>query len=204
MSVQQCYENFFKSNIDFQRDPNDMSNEKNAHLDDYNVYASLAKLGYIIRRSSRTTNLNLNKNFTEPDKKIDQKSTQIESLINKSEHGKLERREIFNRLNNFIPNITLIELKKRIEQKKSKISSNFGVLFDVYLPNRHFKKSQPGSPAFNVSTMNKLFKEKQSPKLIDLVSNCSSDETRQLFAFVDNGDVSFYSFDTNLSLRSII
>jgi hypothetical protein len=71
------------------------------------------------------------------------------------------------------------------------------VEFDIYLPNKNFKKSSPGVPVYRVVLMNH-HGDNQVPGLHDIIearqkTHCNK-ITSLLYAYVDNGNVLFYNF----------
>ena len=101
-----------------------------------------------------------------------------------------------------------------LAKTQGKLQTKFQLLFDVYSPDKSFKKSQPGKPLYQVFTSSEPFDELFWPSASDFVLNDPSDPgtpekgtstTRPLYlyAFVDNGDVLFYSFDADFSLPCI-
>ncbi len=126
--------------------------------------------------------------------------------------GKLEKDEIFNRLNSLIPNMTIQELKRRIEEKQAnseiKLENDFKVVFDVYLPDKAFRKSEPGEPIYQVLTQ----KQGSCVKWPGLYEVCLNEsvylshkpcKVKFLYAFVDNGDILFYSFKCDQSVACV-
>ena len=115
-------------------------------------------------------------------------------------------------MNDLIPNITITDLKKKLlEKQKSSLKSKFSVLYDVYLPDKNFKKSQPGVPLYQVFTSNESAEILKWPSLKDFILNNSvylteaSPETmpRFLYAFVDNGEALYYSFKCDQSMPCV-
>lgn len=123
--------------------------------------------------------------------------------------GQLSCNETFSRLNDLIPNISLEELKQKIlyHTRGFELTPKYQLLYDVYLPDKSFKKSQPGRPLYQVFTCTEPGEDLCWPDITDFVLNdrgCDYDQTEQtettnralcLYAFVDNADVLFYSFN---------
>jgi hypothetical protein len=223
MSIQQCYETFFTNNLTNENMLNDekqRTNVVNATIGDYRIYSSLIKHGYILRRSKCSL-------MHEPSIKLSAQSgthscTQPkiirETIIDsKKDHGNLTIDSIYSRLNNLIPNINLIELKaklrKNIAFNHRLSSSEFNLLYDIYLPNKNFRKSQPGVPTCKLITQT-VDGQKRSlvPRLSDLILNNdeSNDERasltspKHIYSFICNdGDILFYSFAFNQSIPCV-
>ena len=201
-SIQQCYETFFNaSNIEI--DPEDPHEEQfTLNLNDYLIYSSLIKLGYIVRRTPTNRHSKLTKTKQECEIKVFPGFTTNQSIINQLEYGQQDVKHILKQLDDVIPNITLTDLRKRVQIKSDQIRSNFRLLFDVYLPDKTFKKSQPGEPIYQVFTA--LNSDLVWPNLNDLIRNESIYSTvKYLYTFVDNGDVMFYSFKGNDQLPNV-
>lgn len=196
MSIQQCYESFFRPDIQTESCPSDINSEK-INLDDYKVYSHLVRLGYILRRVSNeqkpttqqmdTSNSSASIDFSKP-------------LINRNQYLTLKSIDIFNKLNSLIPNITLNEIKQRTLNKQ--LESDFKLLFSVYSPDKSFRKSNPlKEPMYQISTSS-INQIQRWPNLKDfLLNDLRSDaKTKHLYSFIDNGDVLFYSFNLDLNL----
>lgn len=204
MSIQQCYNNFFPS-IDF-------------ILNEYRIYSSLVYYGYIVRRK-QSNNKNKSKLVDKIDFERNENFKNInEPIINKNEYGKLSKKEIFQRLDDLIPNITISDLKKKLKLNVNSLgecnSLNFSATplttykfrssFDAYLPNKNFKKSQPGEPNYKIISQ---ISKTCIPKLVDFLVNDDSNEelstdksARNIYAFVNSSDVTYYSFNYNFKL----
>lgn len=203
LSIQQCYELFFNH----KPKPDD---NLDINLNDYKIYSYLVRYGYILRRTN-STHVNPVKDF------IESNNDPIEGviagpIIERSSHGSLNKTDIFRKLNDFIPNTSLNELKSKMILSKNK-NFNFQFLYDVYQPNKLFKKSQPGQPIFRLASKLSLDKHNQKlvlPKLEDFVylneiQTQNDTNVCNLFAFVnDANDVLFYSFRQNLNLPFIV
>ena len=206
-SIQQCYETFFNaSNIEI--DAEDPHEEKfSLNLNDYLIYSSLIKLGYIVRRTPTTKQSKITTTKQALENKVFPGFNVNQSIINKLEYGQQDVKHVLQQLDDVIPNITLTELRKRLQEKSDKSGSNFRLLFDVYLPDKMFKKSQPGEPIYQVFTALKT--ALVWPNLNDLIQNQSiylmkqTSIVKYLYAFVDNGDVMFYSFKGNDQLPNV-
>jgi len=199
MSIQQCYESFMSNSL---------------LLNDYKIFNSLANYGFIVRECSLNSNLK-NKIPESKSHRLDEITcvdNNSGSVIKKSEHGKLTRKQILDRLNNFVPSIQLQEIKNKIVSNNNSLlpnsghSSKYRPKFDVYLPNKNFKKSQPGDPMFRISTK---FKESDEsiylPKLIDFIE-CYDDQktnTKSLFGFANESDPIYYSFNCDFSIPHV-
>eukprot|EP00106_Octopus_bimaculoides_P007282 XP_014774724.1 PREDICTED: tRNA-splicing endonuclease subunit Sen54-like [Octopus bimaculoides] len=72
-------------------------------------------------------------------------------------------------------------------------SADWNIIFDVYQPNSLFKKSNPGLPYFRVYVCR--FDDKP-PSLADFIqlTRSLSDQVPINWAFVDNGELAFYTF----------
>ena len=196
MSIQQCYENFFPS-VDF-------------ILNEYRIYSSLVYYGYIVRRKANRKNKSKSVDAIDFERKEKFNKTN-EPIINKNDYGKLTKKEIFERLDSLMPNITIEDLKKKIgfgnNNSKESNSVKFRSSFDAYTPNKNFKKSQPGEPNYKViSQIGKTC----MPKLVDFLVNDDSNEelsldkrAKNIYAFVNNSDVTYYSFNYNFKLPVI-
>lgn len=185
MSIQQCYELFFN-----QKDP-----LRESSLNDYKIYSYLIRFGYILRRTTPK----------EPKISIQKENskfqTEIIPVINRTEIGTMQKEDIFQRLNNLIPNTSLDQIRSKILNNQKKSIPNFRVMYNVYMPNKSFKKSQPGKAIFSLWTRINWQNDQKLilPTLNDLTSDQS--EFSNLFAFVnDANDVMFYSFNQSISL----
>jgi hypothetical protein len=200
MSIQQCYELFFKSAKE--TDPSDL-NPCNINVDDYRVYSHLVHLGYILRRINPIELKSIQKLNV-----INDNSNTIDysqPLINSNDYSKLDTLEIFKKLNNLIPNISMHEIKYR--SMNQQLNNEYRLLFDVYTADKNFKKSMSvKEPTYRVSTsiVNNLTKWPNFNEFLvnDLCSNTNTgvSKTKNLYAFVDNGDVLYYSFNLDLNL----
>ena len=131
-------------------------------------------------------------------------------IINKKYHGEFTKKEIFQKLDNFIPSITIDELKAKLLIKRNKeIVTNdnkkFHVKYDVYLPNKKFKKSDPTNLLFKVSGSSSN-NQTVLPKLSDHLK-CSQNKehsSKNMYAFVNKGDILYYLFNNNFQLPSTI
>jgi hypothetical protein len=219
MSIQQCYETFFKNNLTSELMSNDNSRGTNvAHvaLSDYRIYSSLIKHGYILRRSKCPLTLMQEINIKSSIDEIFDlyKRPKIEKTIidSKKDHSNLTMNAVYSKLNKLIPNITLKELKQRLSKNiapnQRSSSKRFNLLYDIYLPNKNFRKSRPGVPTCKLITPTKEGQRKSLiPKLSDLILNndeSSSSSTKQIYSFVCNdGDILFYSFTFNNSIPCV-
>ncbi|RNA09906.1 tRNA-splicing endonuclease subunit Sen54 [Brachionus plicatilis] len=182
MSVQQCYELFFKSD--------DLS------LNDYKIFKSLIRHGYIVRRVDKVVLSELAK---AENKMPDENNGPV---ISKQNHGLLNKSEIFLKLNNLISNVSEMELYEKIKDKVK--TSNFRFIFEVYQPNKSFRKSKPQvKPSYRIATRRNCgnFNQLTLPSLNDLIHLRQTDGVLRLFAFVnDSNDVMFYSLNQNFNL----
>jgi len=205
MSIQQCYETFFKTASEI--DPNDI-NPSAIHLDEYRVYSHLVRMGYILRRVP----LNEKKELSVQKKPKQNQEPSLfnfsSPLISQNEYSILNESQIFNRLNSFIPSITMNQIKSNSSDKEQ-LKSDFRVLFDVYQPDKSFKKSKPSrEPVYRIST-SLSDKLTRWPNLKDFLVNdlrdckTNTSNTKHLYAFVDNGDVLFYSFNLEFEIPSL-
>lgn len=204
MSIQQSYEMFFKTSSE--TDPNDV-NQSTLQLDDYKIYSYLVRLGYILRRVPLNE---ITEQSSQKSPKPNQASADLNllrPLVNSEECSTLNASEIFNRLNSLIPNIKMKQVKEKLAGEQLK--SDFRLLFDAYQPDKSFKKSKPiREPSYRILTSltNKLIRW---PNLNDFlvndlsVCNEKNKNTKYLYAFVDNGDVLFYSFNLDFDLPSL-
>ena len=147
------------------------------------------------------------------------KIDETEPINSKNEHGLLTKSEIYYRLNKFMPNNVdssyLKDFKAKLMAKHGDkfYKNNFKEFYDVYLPNKNFKKSSKVTnneniPNFKLHTM-KNSKEKKIvlPNLIDFIQVSEYNyNVNCLFAFADqsNGsDISYYKFDISQSLPNV-
>lgn len=194
MSIQQCYENFLSNSL---------------HLDDYKIFCSLVNFGFIVRECLPASNLkNEIIEYKPINKKLVAYNHESDSIIRKGEHGNLTKKQIFERLNDFIPSIKLQDIRSKVVLEKNTLLSNsnkYKPKFDVYLPNKNFKKSQPGKPVYRVSTKFKHTEEGlYVPRLIDFLEcNDQSATTKNLFGFANESEPIYYSFNCNFSLPHV-
>ena len=191
MSIQQCYESFFANST--------------LLLDEYKIFNSLVNFGFIVRESSNAPE-------TKPvtacrSLKQQSNSDECESVIKKSDHGQLSKQQILSKLNDIVPSVQLGDIKNRLIASKSK-SNKYRPTFDVFLPNKNFKKSQPGEPFVKVCAKFRHTKENiYLPKLIDLIEcNDTSDKSSRskiLFGFSNESDPIYYSFDCSFKLPDV-
>ncbi|CAF0732622.1 unnamed protein product [Brachionus calyciflorus] len=188
LSVEQCYELFFR-NDEFS-------------LNDYKMYKSLIRYGYILRRIE-------SKPFI---KSVDFKSNETsfgdEAIIAKSQHGKMNKTEILKKLDTIVGNISIEELRQKIQTKKN-YQTKFRYLYDVFQPSKTFKKSKPNvKPTFKLVTrvndQNGNFNELDIPNLNDFLQlneNVDENDVCKLFSFVnDSNSVMFYTFNFKIKL----
>lgn len=196
MSIQQCYENFFRFDTQLESDPSDQ-NTNIVSLDDYKVYSHLVRLGYILRRvtnASKQSNSKMNTDSSSSFQNVDF----TQPLINRNDYSNLDTQDIFSKLNELIPSISIKDIQLDFD-----ISSEFRLLFDVYLPDKSFRKSKPlKEPVYSISTSlsNQIARWPCLKEFILNNTNTSTNQTKHLYSFVDNGDVLFYSFDLDLKL----
>jgi hypothetical protein len=178
-------------------------------------------LGYICRRVETPPNSTINSQAIEDEPPNGDKSKflnkdPIEPIINRGEHGKLTTPQIYERLSSYMPKSVdksfMDDLKDRLLKKHQEkfYKNNFKEFYDVFLPNKNFKKS---SKLTNDSSNNpnyKLFMSRRNsdqlvlPNTIDLIQ--MSKHTNCLYAFVNqsNGtDISYYKFNTSQQLPSL-
>ncbi|CAI9718444.1 Hypothetical predicted protein [Octopus vulgaris] len=81
----------------------------------------------------------------------------------------------------------------RSKTSRSDNSADWNIIFDVYQPNSLFKKSNPGLPYFRVCVCR--FDDKP-PSLADFIqlTRSLSDQVPINWAFSDNGELAFYTF----------
>ena len=200
MSIQQCYESFIINYL---------------LLNDYKIFNSLVNYGFIVRECLKSSNLKSDTVEMKTDINDEVHTlTDYEtgSIIKKSEHGKLTKKQIFDRLNNFVPSIQLKDIKRKLvtqvnsSQSPPVKSNKYAPKFDVYLPNKNFKKSQPGDPMFRISTQCKPTNESlYLPKLIDFIE-CNDSENssgKSLFGFANDSDPIYYSFNCEFSFPRV-
>lgn len=188
MSIQQCYEHFF-------------TESSRTSLNDYKIYSNLTKLGYICRRPTEDRKF---KSSECSSNRVVAEST-LGPIISRNDHGKLTETEIYDRLSSYMPKSVdssfLSELKSRMVSK-----SEFKHLYDVYLPNKSFKKSIKSRPEHKLYTQSSDATRLKVPKLTDLINlaNEDSEPSSHIVAFINQSggcDVSYYRF--NLGQTSI-
>ncbi|GAB1610534.1 tRNA-splicing endonuclease subunit Sen54-like [Argonauta hians] len=79
------------------------------------------------------------------------------------------------------------------KDNSSNTSGDWNIIFDVYQPNSQFKKTNPGLPYFRVCVCRF---DDNPPSLADYIhlTNSLKDQVPINWAFVDNGEVAFYTF----------
>jgi hypothetical protein len=207
LSIQQCYELFFRlKNYDIDEN-NDQSN-LNVDLNCYKIYSNLVKNSLIVRRAhlKKTKPLNDEKIAT-PLMKLgegESKNPDIMPIVDRSENGKLTQLEVYNRLNSLIPNITLDELRDKLNENVDYKRPKFEHVFDVNKPDKRFQKSMPPNPDFNIFTVTtKSDGQLFLPSIGDFVRN--SEHKTQIYAFADeSNNPLYYSFNFNFSLPFIV
>ena len=137
MSVQQGYEMFFhvvKPPASSDQEP--VINETS--VDDYIVYSSLVRLGYIVRRHQKPAEI------SEPRGQAiarpDLLDFETSPLINRDQLGRLKLSSIMTALD-FIPSLSVADLKHKLTV--SKRPAGFRILYDIHMPSKTFKKSKP-------------------------------------------------------------
>jgi hypothetical protein len=161
--------------------------------------------GYILRKPLYLDNKNEKIVIDETQNTNKEKAYPV---INKKDHGKLTKREIFKKLNDFVPSITLDELKSKLairNNNETLTRQSFHVKYDVYLPNKKFKKSDPSNLLFKVSGSSSN-NQTILPKLSDHLT-CSQNKehsSKCMYAFVNKGDILYYLFNNNFQLPSTI
>jgi tRNA-splicing endonuclease subunit Sen54 len=70
----------------------------------------------------------------------------------------------------------------------------FRVIFDVFLPDANFRKSDPGQPAVSLCIARQDEPMPGANDIVRLSQHCG-DGTTLMFAVVDTGDITFYSFN---------
>lgn len=212
LSIQQCYELFFRLKSYDIDENNDQSN-LNLDLNCYKIYSNLVKNSFIVRRahSKKTKPL---KDEKLPDEKIaksliklgeeESKNSDIMPIVDRSEHGKLTQLEVYNRLNSLIPNITLDELRGKLNENVDYKRPKFEHVFDVNKPDKRFQKSMPPNPDFNIFTVaTKSDGQLFLPSIGDFVRN--SEHKTQIYAFADeSNNPLYYTFNFNFSLPFIV
>jgi len=165
----------------------------------------LLSYGYILRKP-----LYLDHKIDNIASDTEQKTNNVKSfpVINKKDHGKLTEKEIFKSLNDFVPSITLDELKAKlaIRSNKQNLShQKFHVKYDIYLPNKKFKKSDPTNLLYKLSGSSSN-NQTMLPKLSDhlLCSQSKDHSSKIMYAFVNRGDILYYLFNNNFRLPSTI
>jgi hypothetical protein len=133
--------------------------------------------------------LNLNEEASNAKKpRYNDCETDIQPLLSTDDWNK-DTKEIFEKLS-----LTKTILLKQIEVNSGTFAHLFKYMFDIYMPNKKFKKSAPGEPMFKLIIAKARDFE---PNLNDLIINCKEcSNSNTLYAFVDNGDVSFYNFNS--------
>ena len=207
MSIQQCYENFTSHSL---------------LLNDYKIFKSLVNYGFIVKKSSTNSKPSDSIDVTSKTLCLDARKEPKtnESIIKKADHGQLTKKEVFQKLDDFIPSIALSDIRNmlasrqpRSDQSKTASSNKFRPAYDVYLPNKNFKRSQPGSPIFKISTQGKSTASSSGdqlylPKLIDLLVNEHEAKTQHpaskvFYGFVNNTDTIYYSFNADFDMPKV-
>ncbi len=195
MSIQQCYENFFS--------------DQQTNLNNFKIFSHLTRLGYICRRSSSTRDtLSIENNKKNTECEVAE-ADPISPIIKRSEHRTISKSEVFDRLNNFMPKTVDENFLLKMRNKLGKNEGNFHQMYDVFLPNKSFKKSNMKNvPNYKLYIEKNNKNDEQNrfkmPNFFDLIS--MSNQASNLFAFVNesNGaDISYYKFNTNQKLPSV-
>ena len=151
------------------------------------------------------------------------KDAQQQAIVTKEEHGKLSRLDIFERLDAYVPSVSLSELRVRfgcddeaaasVEPTSRRPTSQsrkaqFCNKYDVFMPNKSFRKSQTNVQAtFKLLAHNETTCEPVEPTVADFMSNHLDDGSKNrsnyLYAFVAQGDVLYYLFDTSFVLPKV-
>jgi hypothetical protein len=193
-SIQQSYETFFN-----------LSNNT-LTINAYKFFSNLMSYGYILRKPLFLYHKNEKAVLSD---RVCQAIEKPFPIINKKDHGKLTKKEIFKKLNDFIPSITIDELKSKLavknKQKLMKANEKFNVEYDVYLPNKKFKKTDPANLLFKL-TGSLSNNQTILPKLSDhlMCSQNKEHSSKSMYAFVNKGDILFYLFNNNFQLPSTI
>ena len=122
ISIQQCYELFFRFN---ESDKNTEHSSFNLSLNSYKIYSDLVKNGFIVRRAklknTKKTAETLNKNRLTGN----QFNLVDMPIVEKLEQEKLTQLEVYNRLHCLVPNTKLDELRVQLldggKQEKSRV-----------------------------------------------------------------------------------
>ncbi|XP_044467224.1 tRNA-splicing endonuclease subunit Sen54-like isoform X2 [Mangifera indica] len=138
----------------------------------FEVYRHLKSLGYIVRRHG----VPWTKKITEG-KNVDiiSDSVSLQGSQERNEDMDLESRKAGS----------IIDLFSHLQINEA------GPVFDVYLPNRKFKKSCPGDPNFMLYLMRACPPSKTELEVLE--RQCSNIPLK--FCCVEHGRVSFFSFD---------
>ncbi len=209
MSIQQCYEAFFPSHL-----------QTFVNLNDFKVYSNLTRLGFICRRIENTAKLIFHSTTEESCNQVtlDQKKEPIKPLINRCEHGQLTKSQIYDRLDEYMPKLVdknfMNDLKEKLIKKHQEKfdKNNFKEFYDVFLPNKNFKKSSKQTNESATYPNYKLFTSRTNkdqlllPNSIDFIQIATHTDTNCVYAFVNqsNGtDVSYYRISISKQLPSI-
>lgn len=205
MSVQQCYQLLFGQPLDrFLNDTKNDPSQFNIDLNCFKIYSNLVKNGFIVRRA-KLKDAQSSKNESkskETRKSISNKPGK--PIVSRSEHEKLSQFEIYKRLEPLVPNVSLDELRDRLNER---VCSRNEHVFDVNQADKRFQKSKPPKSEFCI------FAPRQQqgaaskmivPGIDDFIANSHVTKT-QIYSFTDDANHPiFYSFDFNFSIPSIV
>lgn len=212
MSIQQCYEQFFKEKI-FDQDTRNDRSDFNIDLNCFKIYSNLVKNGFIVRRTKHASNQEAaakrEKKKPDPAKESnDGKSPELKPIVKWSEHERLTQFEIYKRLSKVVSNVSIDELRERLlgaETASEPATNCHKSLFEVNQPDKRFQKSKSPQADFNVfAPRHNPSGRLTVPGLDDFISNSSTDKL-QIYAFTDDANQPiYYSFDFNFSIPSIV
>jgi hypothetical protein len=204
LSIQQCYEKFFSEMLTIKT---------------YKVFSNLTSCGYILRKPlvlKETPVAQTKSSFdvlkedpaaeTESSLDVTIKDSEKFSfpLVKKDEN--LTNEEIYKRLNDFIPSMSINQFKEKIASNeinpRIETRYNFQKKYDVYSPNKKFKKSHPTQSLFSIYEDTSNSEELAVPGLGDFVKT-DQKSGNIVFSFVSGSDIMYYMINPNFYLPSI-
>jgi hypothetical protein len=190
------------------------------NLNEYRLYSNLNFNGFIIRRNTNKNDLKKITFVKESEESVENKKISEKEIIRETiplinRDTLMNKNEIFDKLNSIVPNITFNSLKEKLAAKvgNSFLNSKGQVtqIFDVYAPNKNFKKSNPEATCkekFRI--LNQAHQNKSTlyfPKLADFIladdSSKSNVNEKNIISFITNGNVTYYSIDFNFQMPDI-
>ena len=148
MSVQQCYELLFGQPADrFLNDTKNDLSQFNIDLNCFKIYSNLVKNGFIVRRAKPKEDDQSSKNESRKSKENRKSASNklVKPIVSRSEHEQLSQFEIYKRLEPLVPNVSLDELRDRLNER---ICSRNEHVFDVNQADKRFQKSKPPKSEF--------------------------------------------------------